>query len=285
MRNVRPSDLDVADPEHAGRRPAFGRHLRDDVVERRPAVLERDGRRTEMVHAARRSPAAHAAAAAAAEPGTAAQRCGRRHEEVAFGGRPRRRGRRRCRGLAAERDVAQARGGRRGGGRAEGAFVGRGARRREKAARPALLDGRNVQRTVSAAERGRGRGRSAGHAALGHGGGSGRAHSHGQHRPAGARGTALVQYQRLDVGRGLGLARSAGHQRAVGRGRRATRARQRAAAREHRVLPRPDLQRPVSRLTRLEYGRRFQAAVHVELGERRPVLKREKRRSISKRYT
>jgi len=56
--------LHVADPEHAGRRTAFGRHLSDDVVERRPAVLERYGRGTQMVHAAGRPPGAAAAAAA-----------------------------------------------------------------------------------------------------------------------------------------------------------------------------------------------------------------------------
>lgn len=231
-----------------------------------------------MVHATRRSAAADAAAAAAAEPRAATERCGRRHEEVAFGGRPRRRGR--SRGLA-ERDVAQARGRRRGGGRrrAERALFGRGGRR-EQAARPPLLDraGRREQRTVTAAvtaERGLHR-RGARHASLGHGRGRGRADRHRQHGPAGARGTALVLHQRLDVGRGLGLARPPGHQRAMAGRRRATRARQRAAAREHRVLPGPDLQRPVRRLDRLKNGRRLQAAVHVELGKRRPVLKHEK---------
>jgi len=82
-----------------------------------------------------------------------------------------------------------------------------------------------------------------------------------------------VLYQRLDVGRRLGFARPARHPRAVaGQLRRAARTRQGTAAREHRVLSWSDLQRAVRGLYRLENGRRFQAAVHVELGERRPVL-------------
>lgn len=232
------------------------------------------GRGTQVVHAARRPAAARASAA---EPGTAAERRGRRHQEVSFRGRPGRGGHR---GMS-ERHVAQARAGRRrrrsgGRGRAERALVGSGRGRREQAARPPFLElaGRHEQRAVAAAK-GRGRGlhrRGARQTALGRG----RADRHRQHGPAGARRPALVLHQRLDVGRGLGLARPPGHQRAMARGRRAARARQRAAAREHRVLPGPDLlQRPVRRLDRLENSRRLQAAVHVELGKRRAVLKHD----------
>lgn len=265
--------LHVTDPEHAGRRTAFGRDLSDDVVERRPAVLERYGRRTQVVHAAGRTPAADdATAAAAAETGPAAKGHGRRQQEIPFGGG---RGR-----LAAEkRRVAQTRRGRRG--RSGQPFFGAG--RREQAARPAFLHGH--QRTVTAAvaaQRGRERrrGRDARHAALGHRGGRGRAHRHRQHGTAGARGPALVLHQRLDVRRGFRLARPAGHQRAVAVRRLAARSRQRPASSEHGVLPRPDLERAVRRLDRLEYGRRFQATVHVEFGERRAVLKTEKRRAL-----
>lgn len=255
--------------------------MSDDVVERRPTVLKRYGRGAQVVHATGRPPATRYAAAA--ETGTAAQRRGRRHEEIAFGRRP---GRRRL----AERDVAQARGRRRVGGRRrrEEPFVGRRTGRREQAARPAFLDRGHGQRTVTVtattaaatapatvtAERRRGGGRGARHPALGHGGHRGRADRHGQHGPAGPGGAALVLNQRLDVGRRLGLPRPAGHQRAVAAGQlgRAARARQRAAASEHGVLPRSDLQGPMRRLYRLENGRRFQATVHVELGERRAVL-------------
>jgi len=191
----------------------------------------------------------------------------------------------------AERDVAQARGRRRVGGRRrrEEPFVGPdGPGRREQAARPAFLDRGNGQRTVTVtattaaapaaatvtAERRRGSGRGARHPALGHRGHGGRTDRHGQHGPAGPGGAALVLHQRLDVGRRLGLPRPAGHQRAVAAGQlgRAARARQSAAAREHGVLPRSDLQGSMRRLYRLENGRRFQATVHVELGERRAVL-------------
>jgi len=58
----------------------------------------------------------------------------------------------------------------------------------------------------------------------------------------------------------------------MARQRRAARARQCSTAREHRILPRSDLERPVRRLDRLEYGGWFQATVHVEFGKRRPVL-------------
>lgn len=254
--------------------------MSDDVVERRPTVLKRYGRGAQVVHAARRPPATRYATA---ETGTAAQGRGRRHEEIAFGRSP---GRRRL----AERDVAQARGRRRVGGRRrrEEPFVGPG--RREQAARPAFLDRGHGQRTVTVtaagtaaaaataatvtAERRRGGGRGARHTALGHRGHGGRADRHGQHGPAGPGGAALVLNQRLDVGRRLGLPRPAGHQRAVAAGQlgRAARAGQSAAAREHGVLPRSDLQGPMRRLYRLENGRRFQATVHVELGERRAVL-------------
>jgi len=145
-----------------------------------------------VVHAAGRTPAT---GAATAEPGTTAQRRGRRHEEIAFGRRPRRR-------RLAERYVAQARGRWHVGGRGrrEEPFVGRW--RREQAARPAFLDSGHGQRTVTVtaaaaaatitAERGRGRGRGARHSALGHRGHCGRAHRHRQHGPAGPGGAALV---------------------------------------------------------------------------------------------
>jgi len=147
-----------------------------------------------VVHAAGRPPAT---GTAAAEPGTATQRRGRRHEEIAFGGRPRRR-------RLAERYVAQAWGRWRVGGRRrrEEPFVGRW--RREQAARPAFLDRGNGQRTITVtttadattatitAKRRRGRGRGARHTALGHRGHCGRAYRHRQHGPAGPGGAALV---------------------------------------------------------------------------------------------
>lgn len=223
-----------------------------------------------MVHAARRP----SAAGPGTEAGAAAKGRGRRHEEIALGGRPRRR----RRGLAAaERHVAQARRGRRGGGRRgrEQPFLG--GRRREQAARTAFLDRGHRQRTVTAAAVAAERLRCARHAPFGHRGGRGRAHGHRQHGPAGPRRAALVLHQRLDVGRRLGLARTVSHQRAVGRQLWAASARQRPAASKHRVLSRAYLQRPVCRLDRLEYGRRLQAAVHVEFRERCPVLKTKKK--------
>lgn len=214
-----------------------------------------------MIHAAGRAPATGAVGR------TATERRGRRHQEVAFGRGPRRG--RRC--GTAERHVAKARGGRSAG---MTPFVGR----REQAARPALFDSGYHERAARAAAAAvtaeRRSSRYARQPSFGHGGGRGRRHRHRQHRSAGARGPALVLHQRLDVGRGFGLARPTGHQSAMARGR-AARPRERSAAREHGVLPRPDLQRPVSRLDRLENGRRLDAAVDVELGKRRPVLESE----------